>query len=204
MPKISILGTATPPPYCDCEMDEPMPHYHWAVFVDPSGPIEKSFLSSLSCFSSEEDDDFSNAAVFDLFAKRLRRRPAIQVSFTAQELPVQIVVAKPGAPQSRVWSKREGLVSAAEKALKPVKGQDTSQDDWVDAVIIALIEADLLERFNQDSFRKFARQQLGPASLPGYQKERDVVKEVDYVGVRQSGKNEPDDGEFVRVQVGGR
>ena len=204
MPKISILGTATPPPYCDCEMDEPIAHYHWAVFVDPSGPGDKSFLSSLCCFSSDPDDDFSDAAVFDLFGKKLRRRPAIQVSFTAHELPVQIIVGKPGAPQSRVWTKKAGLTNAVEKAMKPVKSQGTSQDEWVDAVIIALVNADLLERFNQDSFRRFARQQLGPAKDMGEPKDSDVVREVDYVAVRQAGKDKPEEGEFIPVQVGGR
>ena len=182
-------------------MDEMKPHYHWALLVDPSGSTEKSWLSSLSCLSQNDDVDFSDAAVFDLHGKRLRRRLAIQVSFTAQELPVQIVVGKPGSPQSRIWSKGEGMNHAVEKALKPVKSQDTSQDEWVDAVIIALAEADLLERFNQDSFRSFARQQLGPPT--GAQTDPDNVKEVDYVEVRKAGKDKPD-ASFTRVPLEGR
>lgn len=112
----------------------------------------------------------------------------IQVSFTAKELPVQIIVAKPGSPQSKLWTKPDGLVNSVEKALEPLKSLNMSQDDWVDAVIIALIEADLLERFNQDSFRRYAHQQLGPPS--GVQKS-DVVKEVDYVEVRKSESDKP-------------
>jgi hypothetical protein len=201
MPKISILGTATPPPYCDCIMDVPMAHYHWAVFVDPSGRIPKSLLPGLCCLADNADDDdyyYSVAGVFDLHGKRLRQRPAIQVSFTAQELPVQVIVAKPGAPQARVWGKRAGLVSAVEKALKDVKSEGVSQDEWVDEAIIKLVEAELLERFNQDDFRRFARQQLGPPILERGD-DRDVVKEVDYVEVRRRRE-----GEFGRVQVGGR
>ena len=188
MPKISILGTATPPPYCDCILDEPKPHYHWAIFVDPTGAKEKSSLSSLFCFTQDHDDDFSDAAVFDLHGRGLRRRLAIQVSFTEKELPVQIIVAKPGSPQSKLWTKRNGLVKFVEKALKPLQSQTMSQDDWIDAVIIALIEADLLERFNQDSFRSFARHQLGP---PSETQESDLVKEVDYVDVRKDESAKP-------------
>lgn len=101
---------------------------------------------------------------------------------------MQIVVAKPGSPQSKIWAKRNGLVNSGEKALEPLQSQTMSQDEWIDAVIIALIEADLLERFNQDSFRSFARHQLGPPS--GVQKS-DVVKEVDYVEVRKADSVKP-------------
>ena len=188
MPKISILGTATPPPYCDCVMDEPKPHYHWAIFVDPTGAKKQLSWLPLFCLSQDYDDDFSDAAVFDLHGRRLRRRLAIQVSFTAKELPVQIVVAKPGSPQSKIWAKRHSLVNSVEKALEPLEGHNTSQDDWVDAVIIALIEAGLLERFNQDSFRSYARQQLGP---PGDFQKSDIVKEVDYVEARKAESDKP-------------
>ncbi len=169
-------------------MDEPKPHYHWAIFVDPTGARARSSFLPLCCLSQDYDDDFSDAAVFDLYGKRLRRRLAIQVSFTAEELPVQIVVGKPGSPQSKIWSKPDGLVNSVGKALEPLKSQSMSQDDWVDAVIIALVEADLLERFNQDSFRTFARQQLGP---PTEVQKSDVVKEVDYVEARKAESDKP-------------
>jgi hypothetical protein len=85
-----------------------------------------------------------------------------------------------------------------EKALKDVKSEGVSQDEWVDEAIIKLVEAELLERFNQDDFRRFAREQLGPPIMERGD-DRDVVKEVDYVEVRRRRE-----GEFGRVQVGGR
>ena len=140
------------------------------------------------------------AAVFDLHGKRLRRRPAIQVSFTAQELPVQIIVAKPGAPEAKVWKRREGLIEAAEKALLNVKNSGRSQDEWVDEVIIAMSNAELIERFNQDDFKRFTKEQLGPPSLPGDEVDADTVKELDYVKFRTLWKDQAEHN-FVGLQV---
>ena len=164
-----------------------VPHNHWAIFVDPAGGVpKKSTLSSLfSCFSDADTVDFSDAAVFDIHGKRLRRRPAFQVSFTTAELPVQIVVAKPGAPESRTWEKGTKIVSNVEASLRDVPATGVRQDQWIDLALTSLWDSGLVERSDQQNFRDFAIRQIMPSAPETHGKESDIVREVDYVEVRR-------------------
>lgn len=169
-----------------------VPHHHWAIFVDPSGAVpQKSALSSLfSCFSDADLVDFSDAVVFDIHGKKLRKRPAFQVSFTRNELPVQIVVAKPGAPESRTWERGTKIVNAVEGCLKTVPATGVRQDKWIDLALTSLWDSGVVERFDQENFRTWSYAQIMPSAPDSQAADSDVVKEVDYVEERKSKQRE--------------
>ena len=178
-----------------------VPHNHWAIFVDPAGGVpKKSTLSGLfSCFSDADIVDFSDAAVFDIHGKRLRRRPAFQVSFTTAELPVQIVVAKPGAPESKAWEKGTKIVSTVEACLRDVPATGVRQDQWLDLALTSLWDSGLVERSDQQNFRHYAMRQIMPSAPDTHGKESDIVRVVDYVEVRKGKQQQYPEG-YVAVR----